>query len=339
MIKKIIFFIISVLLWGETPLVLQNPATKNAPIIITSGNAQQNNNTNIKITKQQNKEDYSVLNRNGIQITKNASLIGNLAARGITPDRLKKIKKKMDTLEKALSYQNIPTGINENIKFKPGEEITVKVKRGFSTIINVVDDAGNPVKFTYLTIGNNLVKVTQFGNKLEITPLAEYAVTNLIAGIKGYNFPITFNIQEVGEKQVYDNYINLSLVGTFPQKVGSEDIRLKSAILQEVFKYSNINQLPQISYEVYSLKTKKPILFTKNILKIYKVQKFGKTYYLVLINKNFIIYGNKTFGTYDSTYNIYFLNFNQNVFTIRTNPALKLPYPMVERYRIVIKDF
>ena len=80
-------------------------------------------------------------------------------------------------------------------------------------------------------------------------------------------------------------------------------------------------------------------MFSKGVLKIYKVNKFGKTFYLILINKNFIIYGNKSFGTYDAKYNIYFLNFNQNVFTIRTNPNLNMPYPMVERYRIVIKDF
>jgi hypothetical protein len=298
------------------------------------------NSNTIKKSNDDNK--ISVLNNDNMITNKSsAKLIGRLTVTKTKPEKILEIRKRMNNVQKSLVSPLVnPVGINKTVKFKKGEEISVNIKAGFTTVVNFVDDAGNPVKFTYLTIGNNFVKVTQFGNKLEIKALRTYSVTNLIVGIEGYDYPVTLNLREVGDNgDKFDNYINVILTGAFQEKVGSDDIRLKSAILQYVFKYGKVDGLPRMDYEVYSLKTKKSILFSKNVLKIYKVEKFGKTYYLILLNKNFAMYGNKTFGTYSSKYNIYFLNFNQNVFTIRTNPSLKTPVPMVERYRIIIKDF
>jgi len=340
MLFLFLFFCSSVFLNAEQGLVIRNPAATAADTEQNSISPQNNQQLVIQKKQQKVKTDQSVLNDdNGVQ-TKGASrLIAKLTVTKTSPKQIIKVKKQMEEIQKSLVAQPQPVGINKTIKFVKGQEVTIHIKAGFTTIVNIVDDAGNPVRFTYLTIGNNFIKVTQFGNKLEIKPLRTYSVTNLIVGVEGYDYPVTLNIQEVGDADTFDNYVNLILSGSFQSKVGSDDIKMKSAILQSVFKYGDISSLPKIDYEVYSLKTKKPVLFSKNVLKIYKVEKFGKTYYLVLINKNFIMYGNKSFGTYNAKYNIYFLNFNQNVFTIRTNPKLKMPYPMVERYRVIIKDF
>lgn len=335
-LTMILFLSIGAFSYAKQQFIIQNPASLS---IQQSQNnkTQQNNNT---ITIQKYRPKISILNDdNGIK-TKGASrLIAKLTVTKTSPKQIMRIKRQMKQIQKSLVSEPQPIGINKKIKFIKGQEIKIRIKAGFTTLVNFVDDAGNPVKFTYLTIGNNFIKVTQFGNKLEIKPLRTYSITNLIVGIEGYDYPVTLNIEEVGDSDTFDNYVDVVLTGAFQTKVGSDDIKMKSAILNTVFKYGNINSLPKIDYEVYSLKTKQPILFSKDILKIYKVNKFNRTYYLVLINKNFLIYGNKSFGTYDAKYNIYFLNFNQNVFTIRTNPKLKMPYPMIERYRIIIKDF
>jgi hypothetical protein len=335
------------LLNAEPSLLIQNPAELNGNNVSTVQNenivntvpSKETHINKQKIKKTHHRDIHVLNNNNGVDTKNDPRLIAKLTVTKTKSSQILKIRKKMNVIQKVLSAQPNIVEKNRIIKVKSGQEVTVHIKAGYSTLVDFTDDAGNPVEFTYLTIGNNLIKVTQFGNKLEIKPLRIYSKTNLIVGIKGYDYPVTLNIEEVGDKTVFDNFLKIKLIGSFQQKIGSDDIKLKSAILQTIFKYGNIESLDKIDYEVYSLKTKKPVLFSKDVLKIYKVQKFGKTYYLVLINKNFKIYGNKSFGTYNSEYNIYFLNFNQNVFTIKTNDSLKMPYPMIERYRIVIKDF
>ena len=328
-----VLFLIATNASAQEYVTIQNPATPS--LNVASVSPSKNGSSSIKI-----KKDESTLNGNESSISKGSSrLIATLSAKGFSTGEILNIRRKMESVQKALSEEKIPVSVNRTVKFIKGMELDVKVKTGYATILNFVDGAGNPVRFTYLTVGNNFVKVVQFGNKLEIKPLRKYCATNLIVGIEGYDYPVTVNVQEAGDSDSFDNYVNVVMAGMLPSKVGSEDIAMKSAILDTVFKYGNVSNLPRIDYEVYSLKTKKNVLFSKKLLKIYRVDKFGKTYYLVLLDKNFEMYGNKPFGTYDSRFYVYFLNFNQNVFTIRTSPSLKMPYPMVERYRIVIKDF
>jgi len=250
-------------------------------------------------------------------------------------------RKKLENIKKAVKKPlKKYTVINRVIDYKDGQVINLHIKKGYACIVEFVKDNNQPVEFDYISTGSSFFQVTKFKNRLEIKATDNYSISNLIVGIKGYDTPILFTIIEDSQTGEYDAYVKVRL-GGITLKVGSdEDIKIKSLILKELFKYDELRTLPLIDYEVCSLNDNRYLLFDKDLLKIYTVEKFNKIYYIVLLDKTFEIYGKELpFDQYSDRYRVYMLNFNDNVFTITTNRELlkDIKKEDIEKYRIIIK--
>ena len=349
------FFLLSVPIFAENVLLSPVSSSNNNAIILNNPinntgkknnlNNNLSNNTNNLAIKTKKKKVVKINYQNeqsNVSNQEKAQIISRLVITKMPISKIKQMKKTFMNYEKALkSPLNNNIAQIKNVTYYPGQVINISTKVGYSTILEFDTINNNPVQFSYISSGSNVFKYRVFGNKIEIKAFDRYDDSNLIIGIKGYPNPIIFDVHESTGGQFYDAYVRIRLANTFVSKIGSsEDARIKSLILKEIFRYGEIPGLPQMKYEVYSLTDNKYVLFDKDLLKIYKVNKLNHTYYLVLLNTNFKMYGNNgIFATYDNKYYVYLLNFNQDVFTIRTNPDLGVKPEDIERYRIVIDDF
>jgi hypothetical protein len=256
-----------------------------------------------------------------------------------------KIRGMREEIEKIKKVKNEPLNFgrmnNKEIKYQKGQVITINLKKGYVCELDFYDNANNKIVFDYISTGSSFFTVEKNKNKLFLNAKESYKKTNLIVGIEGKKYPIIFNIHERSNVEEYNAYVKINLVDKSTKMVSSNyDTRIKSRILNETFKFNELDKYEKIEYESYLLKNSlffNP-LFKENQLKVYNVEKYNKKYYFVLLDKNFNISGySQKFGEYNNKYNIYFLNYNTNVFTI-SNSNNKSQKNFIERYRIILKN-
>jgi hypothetical protein len=294
-------------------------------------NLNSNNEVNIE------EDEVIILNKEeDISSTKND--IPTIAATIEDPSQIIDIRNNIDEVTRNLNKPLVKsTNRVRKVNYKEGVPISIVIKKGYSTIIQFEDSSSNQAKFEFISPGSPFFQVTQFSNKIEIKATDHYKQSNLTVGVRGFNIPVIFNITEDRMAESYTSFITVNMSNPLSFKGSStDDIQNKSAILNEVFKFNELRNNPTVDYEVYGLVDRNYVTFNENLLKIHHINKLNKDYYLVLLDKNFSLYGasKKSLSSYNNQYNVYFLNFNDSVFTIRSNNQLQ---GSVEKYRIIIK--
>lgn len=268
-----------------------------------------------------------------------------LYAGGIKPEESLKIREEIERRKKALSQPiKREPPVTRNVVFDGKKVIFLNTLRGHATVINFFDENGNFAKIEYATAGSDYFKIDKLtDHTIEIKPVDTYRGGNLIVGVNagGRKTQVVFELTESLGNSGYDAVVNVTIRNPDPAARNADDFGYKYELVREVVRYGALEGNPPVDYEIYVLgKPCKPVLFSRDKLRIYKVEKFGRYYYVVLLHKDFVMYGFKdafALSRYRNDYAIYVLNYNVSTFAIRTNPEYDLRRSDVERYRIVIK--
>lgn len=256
-------------------------------------------------------------------------------------DEVTKIKNKQDNniiLNNRTVYYNIEKSLPE----------VINVLMGYSTDLEVVDDLGNNIPIRGFSTGAKPFTLENpEPNMLSIFPTEKYKETNFTLRMEGYNNPIIFRIME-GNSQLVDTRLKIVLTSN-TQTSDFNEVSYKSNILKELLKTGTLNGKTQKDYEIFDIAKRETAYFNKNLMKIFHVEKMGKEYNIILLDKNYEILGEQyaNFNRYQNTLNAYFLDANREVFTImskvdKIKDSLSFDFikdiGLVEKYRITIVD-
>ena len=277
---------------------------------------------------------------------KGYSVAAGMYAGGMDPSEGFKIRKEIELRKRAISapVKKVPP-LTRKVTYDGKSVIFLNTLRDHATVINFYDESGNFADIEYATAGSDYFRISKLtSHTIEIKPVDTYRGGNLIVGISvgGEKTQVVFELSESLGETGYDAVVDVMVRGSEIKSGKVEDEEgYKYAIIKEVTKYGALEGAPETDYEVYSLsKSCKPVLFSRNKLKIYSIEKFGRKYYVVLLHKDFVVYGypdSFALARYENDYLVYIMDYNVSTFAIRTNPRYDLRRSDVERYRIVIK--
>lgn len=269
----------------------------------------------------------------------------------ITKEDIITVKKKKEELNKITNspIENVQLK-SETIYYVPekGLEATIFLKIGYSTEVEFIDDLGNPIPVVGNSIGSKIfdAKIPQ-PNIISMIPTSKYKDTNFNVRLEGVADPIILRIKE-GANNISHTRVKIIVTGKRGNEEKNEQ-NLKTNILSELLKYGTLHGDTQLDYEVVDIARKETSYFEKKYLKVFKVNKYGKEFTIILLDNMYEILGQNgnNFNRYQNSFNVYFLPDNREVFTIMTKLNNKkkptsLDFEkdsgLIEKYRIIIKD-
>lgn len=275
----------------------------------------------------------------------------NFMAGNIEKDDIIEVKKKKEELAKINNnpIENIVLK-SDTMYYNPiqGLERTIYLKFGYSTDIEFVDELGNPISVRGMSVGNKIFNASNpEPNMLSLLATSKYKETNFNIRLEGIKDPIILRIKE-GSNNISHTRVKI-VVSDSKNLDETDEMNLKTNILSELLKYGTLHGKTQLDYEVVDIARKETTYFEKKYLKIFKVEKFNKTYNIVLLDNQFEILGmNKnSFNRYQNSFNVYFLPEYKEIFTIMTklnekDNHLSLDFEkdagLIEKYRILINE-
>ena len=327
--KKILltfFLLINVLFAANNDLVITNNK-KNKNLII-------NPNKDLIITN-----DALIIKQG-----KKQGSVKNFLLNNIDPKSLKAVRKQAETL---IEQKNIPLHkdkiiVNTTKIYKKGQILKLYGLVGKPMIIEVFDKNKNNVQFKYVVSGSQYLTIEQDKNqpnRLFITPTQKFRRGTIMIGTNIYDAPLQLKIIENTKGDEINTYSKIIMNNAKINKTLSVDNRFKKAIFSEEVNLDNFSQYPKIDYELWSIKSGKRI-FLKDAMKIFYVDNApNKGYYMVLLDKHFKIlgYDKLMFKKYSNEYNVYYLDFNINVFSLISESNFK-SLNNEERIRVIIKN-
>jgi len=327
--KKILltfFLLINVLFAANNDLVITNNK-KNKNLII-------NPNKDLIITN-----DALIIKQG-----KKQGSVKNFLLNNIDPKSLKVVRKQKESL---IEQKNIPLHkdkiiVNTTKIYKKGQILKLYGLVGKPMIIEVFDKNKNNVQFKYVVSGSQYLTIEQDKNqpnRLFITPTQKFRRGTIMIGTNIYDAPLQLKIIENTKGDKINTYSKIIMNNAKINKTLSVDNRFKKAIFSEEVNLDNFSQYPKIDYELWSIKSGKRI-FLKDAMKIFYVDNApNKGYYMVLLDKHFKIlgYDKLMFKKYSNEYNVYYLDFNINVFSLISESNFK-SLNNEERIRVIIKN-
>lgn len=269
----------------------------------------------------------------------------------ITKEDIITVKKKKEELNKITNspIENVQLK-SETIYYVPekGLEATIFLKIGYSSEVEFIDDLGNPIPVVGNSIGSKIfdAKIPE-PNIISMIPTSKYKDTNFNVRLEGVADPIILRIKE-GANNISHTRVKIIVTGKRGNEEKNEQ-NLKTNILSELLKYGTLHGDTQLDYEVVDIARKETSYFEKKYLKVFKVNKYGKEFTIILLDNMYEILGQNgnNFNRYQNSFNVYFLPDNREVFTIMTKLNNKkkptsLDFEkdsgLIEKYRIIIKD-
>jgi hypothetical protein len=318
---------------------------------------------NLNKSKNKDTQDNSVFKENLIvtggkeQLKVNKEGIVHYINGDIKDEEIKKIRIKKENYKKSMNglYKNIAFNnqtINYNLDL--GLPQVVNILKGYSTTLKFIDDYNRPIKIEGISLGNKIITLKYpEKNMLEIEPTISFQQTNLNVRLKGFDNPVIFKIRE-GYENLVDINLNIRISSFSSSNRNISDLNFKKQILKEVFKYHTLKGKPLIDYQVFNLDTKRLVDYfnqdkKEDKLKVFRVERNGKEYNIVVLDNNFEIVGKSPslFSKYSENNTVYFLPLGTQVFTIETimdNKKDKLSLNRIkdlglkETYKIVLLD-
>ncbi len=286
----------------------------------------------------------------GFQEEENDTTI-NFIDGNITKEDIITVKKKKEELNKITNspIENVQLK-SETIYYVPekGLEATIFLKIGYSSEVEFIDDLGNPIPVVGNSIGSKIfdAKIPE-PNIISMIPTSKYKDTNFNVRLEGVADPIILRIKE-GANNISHTRVKIIVTGKRGNEEKNEQ-NLKTNILSELLKYGTLHGDTQLDYEVVDIARKETSYFEKKYLKVFKVNKYGKEFTIILLDNMYEILGQNgnNFNRYQNSFNVYFLPDNREVFTIMTKLNNKkkptsLDFEkdsgLIEKYRIIIKD-
>jgi len=270
--------------------------------------------------------------------------VQNFLLNNIDPSSIKDLRKQKEKLIKNKNIKIDKELITHNYvkEYKEGEILKLYGLSNRPMVVEIFDKNKNNIKFNYVVSGSEYITIEQDKNqpnRLFITPTQKFRSGTILIGTNIFDFPIQLKIVENTNGNEINNYTKIITSKAKIDKTLSVDERFKKAIFNEEVNLNNFANYPEIDYELWDIK-KGTNIFMKDALKIYFVDNSPKkSYYIVLLNKHFKIlgYDNLLFQKYSNDYNVYYLDFNTNVFSIISTNNFK-SLNNEERIRVVIRN-
>lgn len=313
----------------------------------------------LKVDKKDEKTNFSSFENNsifkGVEDFGNSSEATtiNYIAGKINKEEIISIKKKKEELSKIKNDRTLVEQVllkSETMYYdtEQGLERTIYLKYGYSTDIEFLDDLGNPIGIRGMSVGNMIFDASNpEPNMLSLLATSKYRETNFNVRLDGVKDPVILRIKE-GSNNISHTRVKI-VVGSDKVNEDSTEINLKTNILKELLKYGTLHGETKLDYEVIDIARKETTYFEKKYLKIFRVEKYNKTYSIVLLDSQFEILGmhKNSFNRYQNSFNVYFLEEHKEIFTImtklnETKNHMSFDFQkdsgLIEKYRILINE-
>ncbi len=362
-IKALSLILLPSILYGNSLNVLTNKDVFNQPPqqeeAITVDTPNQNIQPKVNIDEEINEaiktESYVEKDlfdgHNNLGYPKDDNTTINFLEGHINQNDIITVKKKKEELSKITNSPIEDVKLkSETIYYVPekGLEATIFLKIGYSSEIEFIDDLGNPITITGMSIGSKIFDAkTPEPNIITMFPTSKYKDTNFNVRLDNVPDPVILRIKE-GTNNISHTRVKIVVTGNRGSEEKNEQ-NLKTNILSELLKYGTLHGDTQLDYEVVDIARKETSYFEKKYLKVFKVNKYGKEFTIILLDNMYEILGQNgnNFNRYQNSFNVYFLPDNREVFTIMTKLNNKkkptsLDFQkdsgLIEKYRIIIKE-
>lgn len=296
--------------------------------------------------EEQKKEEDLIISSDTLMIKQGLgeTSVDNFLMNDLEPSTILELRKKEENL---VEQKNKPLNDNYTVKnlsktYKEGELLTVYGLVNSPIIFEFFDNAKNNLTFKYVTGSSPYFTIEQDKNdkhRIFVTPTQKFRNGIILIGTNAFDFPIQIKIQENSKGDEFHNYVRIQTEKGISTPEKPIEQRFKEAVFEEQIVLDNFSRYPQIDYELWSIKEGKKV-FLKDAMKIFYFDNEAyKGHYIVLLHKSFKIlgYDKLMFKKYNNDYNVYYLDFNINVFSLISEANFQ-SINNEERLRVVVKN-